>query len=94
MLQHSGCTGPAGRPGRPRVGTGLMGTWLFNGDLVLQGNIHFRAAQFEKLLKLPAREILGTLLAKYPFSRCRIMTTRRPHASCARTRGPCAKRVQ
>ena len=39
-----------------------------SGCLVLQGNIPFRTAYF---LELPARQILGTRWAKYPFSRCR-----------------------
>ena len=48
------------------IGTGLMGTWL-NGYLVLQGNIPLRASQSMHILKLLARQILGTGSAKYPF---------------------------
>ena len=52
--------------GRDRIleslGTGLMCTYL-NWYLALQGNI-------------PARQILGTCWADYPFSRCRIATGR------------------
>ena len=41
-----------------RIGTGLMGT-LVNGYLVLQGNLHFRDAQFKQFLELLARKRLG-----------------------------------
>ena len=58
---------------RLRIGTGFMGTSL-NGYLVLQGNIPLRTAQFKHIVKLLARERLGTRWAKYPFSRCRLRT--------------------
>ena len=49
-----------------------MDTWL-NKYLVLQGHhIPFRTSQFEQILKLLARQTLGTRWAKYPFSRCRL----------------------
>ena len=41
-----------------------------NGYLALQGNIHFRTAQFKQFLKLLARKTLGTSWAKYLFSGC------------------------
>ena len=56
--------------GLTMFGTGLMGTKL-NGYLVLQGNIPLRTSPFMHILKLLARNILGTRWAKYPFSRCR-----------------------
>ena len=54
-------------------GTGLMGTWL-NGYLALQGNMLSGTARLKHVLKLPARKILGTRWAKYPFSRFRTVT--------------------
>ena len=41
------------------------------GYLVLQANMPVRTSQFQNILKLLARERLGTRWAKYPFSRCR-----------------------
>ena len=44
---------------------------MSNWHLVLQGNIPSRTSQLKHILKLLARERLGTRWAKYPFSRCR-----------------------
>ena len=52
-----------------------MGTKL-NGYVILQGNIHFRTAQFKHFLNLLARKRLGTRWAKYPFSQCRFKIRR------------------
>ena len=71
---HQG-EGPTSVPTRlSLVGTGLMGTQL-DGYPVLQGNVHFTTAQFNRFLKLLARKKLHTHWAKYPFSQCRIRAT-------------------
>ena len=47
-----------------------------NGYLVLHGNIPLRTAQSKHILKLLARERLGTSWAKHPFRRCRFWIAR------------------
>ena len=46
-----------------------------NGYLALQGNTPARTSRFEHILKLLARNRLGTHWAKYPFSRCQVCCT-------------------